>query len=100
MRMSADKTREDIRQKAMQRRVDRAEPELTGRVFVVGEDLQVGELTQQTPRLRDYPAACRRDRHRSTGARDERRTEFTLERADLLRHRRRRQVEAACGFRH
>src|ERR1700712_1761488 len=100
MRMSADKTREDIWQEAMQRRIDRAEPELAGRVFVVGEDLQVGEFTQQTPRLREYAAACRRDRHRPSGACEERRTEFTFERADLLRHRSGRQVEAACGFGH
>lgn len=61
--------RQDVWQQAMQRCIDRAEPELTSRVFVVGEDLQVGEFTQQTPRLRDDPAACRRDRYRPARAR-------------------------------
>jgi len=100
MRMSRDETREDVRQQAMQRRIDRAEPEFAGRVFVVGEDFQVRESTQQTPRLGHYAAACRRDRHRPSRTCKQRRAELAFERTDLLRHRGGRQVEAASGFCH
>jgi len=100
LRMRLHETREDFGQQAVQRGVDRAKAQLTGGMFMVDEYSQVGQFPQQPARLGDDAHACRSRRDGAARARDERCTQFSFERTQLLRDRSRRHVHAPCGFRH
>ena len=93
LRELLDHARQDVRQHAGERVGAGAQAQLAGSGLVVGHGAQVGHVAQQVACALQDARAGLGDAHRAARARDQRSADLALQRADLLRHRRRCDVE-------
>jgi len=91
---------EDVGQDPGERIGARAEAQLSRGRLVVGQRAQVGDVAQQLSRALEDARASLGHAHGAPDARDQGGADLALERADLLRHRGRRDVEQTRGRGH
>ena len=84
----------------IKRGVDRTEPKFGAELVLPGQAHEFAGIAQQAAGfLQDAVAGLGRA-HAAPGAAHKGDADFLLQAADLLRHRRRRQVQATCGLGH